>query len=544
MKLKDLIDENWNSYEKDRFLKDDTKIKTDRFDPESFKHDGFEDREEYLETYVPALAAEERIRNELTNFTPPRLSAINGSPYQALVIRYGILHTLIQQSGYNLEKEQLIDAVQNWQREIITGYGEDIQFEDELLHLAKAAVNYGSDIYDQEINMIYSYFDIYNTEQKWNHDHYTWPDFFARLSSIGRFPKVSRSENPEHAMDTIEKGIWSLQEQALVYEVRQDDEDIVGIPEDYISVIKEWLPYEMSKENLSTMLETLEPFDNQTTLIEARKTFGVDTKTQGYNNRRRESLVEAGISPYDLLDEALTKEELKNIVDTYGLDAHKRKRNEMINATIEYFEQSQKAVDSGSEEPDADVFLSCFEDIADGNIQSVPPQIQQESDSSDLSRKLDVLFERGTAEIFSEILNLEATTWLGQSASGVVADGEIEQDGDWLLWDNKRRLGKYKLNSNDRSKIKNYIETKNQQHDVEWFVIIAPDFTDQAKQNAIQMEKQIGIDIRLLRAEKLKELAEFWRDSFGEQTFPLKQFFGSGFVDVEVIKQTVSEEFA
>lgn len=32
----------------------------------------------------------------------------------------------------------------------------------------------------------------------------TWLDFFKRLSVIDRSPKISRSERPEHALDTTE----------------------------------------------------------------------------------------------------------------------------------------------------------------------------------------------------------------------------------------------------------------------------------------------------------------------------------------------------
>ncbi|MFC7216197.1 hypothetical protein ACFQO4_19220 [Saliphagus sp. GCM10025334] len=212
MQLRELIDRNWNSYERKRFIKDDTKTKTDDFDPEAFKHDGFDDREKYLETYAPALAAEERLEQELDNFTPPRLSEINNSPYQALVIRYGILRQLIQQSDYNMEKSELIDAVQNWQRDFIEAHDEDsFPKTDDLLHIAQAAVDYKNQIDDSELHMVFSYFELHNNAHDSRHEYYTWLDFFQRLSALDRFPKVTRSDSPEHAYDTIEKGVWSLQ---------------------------------------------------------------------------------------------------------------------------------------------------------------------------------------------------------------------------------------------------------------------------------------------------------------------------------------------
>lgn len=546
MRLHDLLDKDWNSYERKRFIKDDTKLGTDNFDPEAFKHDGFSDREAYLEEYAPALAEDTRVRQELDNFTPPRVTAINDSPYQALVIRYGILRQLIQQPDYSLEKPQLKDAVQNWQRDTINSYDDDsFPATDELLHLAQAAVDYQSQIDDSELHMVYSYFELHNRSHDSKHEYYTWRDFFKRLSAIDRFPKVTRSDSPEHAHKTIEKGIWSLQEQALVYEVNEPDHDeLVGIPEDYIDVVRDWLYYEMSDENFRQMLEALDPFDRQSVLIEARERFDVTGKNYGRNEKRRENIVQAGVYPSELLKEVVEKDDLKEVVDQYGLDAHKLKTDDMVSAIIEYFEQSQKSVEQ--DEPAVDLYLDAYEDIADGSVTDVPPQLQDLVDEDNPEEKLDILFEDATAEIFHEIFNLDGTNKLGQQASGVVADGEIEQDGDWLLWDNKRRRQKFRLGSDPRSKIKNYIDTKDDQHDVEWFLIIAPDFTEQAQENAEQLEMQTGKDIRLVRARDLKALASVWREEYavGGRELPLSIFFGSELFEVEKATALLETQFS
>lgn len=546
MKLRELIDCDWNSYERKRFIKDDTKAQTDDFDPEAFKHDGFSDRETYLETYVPALANETRLREELNDFTPPRISAINDSPYQALVIRYGILRQLIQQADYSMKKAQLLDAVQEWQLALIDAY-DDSSFSDtdDLLHLAQAAVDYENQIDDSELHMVYSYFELHNRANDSKHEYYTWLDFFERLSAISRFPKVSRSDSPEHALDTIEKGLWSLQEQALVYEINDTDHDeLVGIPEDYIEVVRDWLYYEMSDENFLQMLEALEPFDRQSVLIQARERFGVEGKNYGRNQNRRENIVRAGVYPSELLKEVVEKNDLKAIIDRYGLDAHKQKTDEMVSAIIEYFEQSQKSVDES--EPAVNLYIDAYEKIADGKVKEVPPQLQNLTDADNAVEKLDILFEDATAEIFREAFNLEGTNQLGQQANGVVADGEIEQDGRWLLWDNKRRREQFSLGSDTRSKIKNYIDTKSQQHDVEWFLIIAPDFTEQAPKHALQLEMQTEKDIRLVRAADLKELAEVWQEQYAAdgRELPLSIFFGSEIFDVDTAINMLDTQFS
>lgn len=144
---------------------------------------------------------------ELTNFTPPRLSSTNNSPYQALVIRYALLRTLIRQPEFEMAKDTLLETVQDWQRQIIDEFEADtFDDTDELLHLSQAAIDRGNDIDDSELHMIYRYMEFHNRAQKWKHEYYTWQDVFERLSTLDRFPKVSRSEKPEHALDTIEKG--------------------------------------------------------------------------------------------------------------------------------------------------------------------------------------------------------------------------------------------------------------------------------------------------------------------------------------------------
>lgn len=547
MNLVELYDADWNKWERDRFLKDDEKTATDSFDPEAFKHDGFEDREMYVEEFVPALADTQRLGQELTNFTPPRLKDLNYSAYQALVIRYGILSTLIRKPGYNLKKEELLTEVQDWQETIVDAHEEgDFEDDDPLLHLSKAAVSHGNDIDDSELNMIDQYLTFHNHSQEWKHQHYIWEDVFRRLSSLGRFPKVSGSASPEHAIDTIEKGLWSLQEQAIVYEIVDEDRgDVAGIPEEYTDFVADWLHYEISDENYIEMLETLDPFDRRSVLIEAADTFDIDRKNHGLNEKRRENIVAEGIYPSDVFREVLDKEDLKAIVDEYGLDAHKLKTDDMIETTIEYFEESSRHVDSG--EPSVDVFLDYYVDLADGTAEDIPPQLQQLVDESDTSKKLEILFERATAEIFEKVFNLKGTELLGQGASGVVADGEIDQNGSWLLWDNKRRTGKFTLSSSTRSKIKDYITTKSQQHEVDWFLVIAPDFAQGAAQNADTIEKQVHrVNVRLVRASELEELARFWRENYADagKEFPLSMFNGSNFLEMDTLTSALETEFS
>lgn len=545
MELKDLFDRKWNHREENRFLNDDTKASTDNFDPEAFKHEGFDDRETYVETFVPALADEQRLEQELNDFTPPRLKSINNSHYQALVIRYGILRTLIRQPYFQMEKSELLNSVKSWQQEIIEEFEEGDFTDDNLLYLAKAAIDYQNDIDDSELHMVFQYFTIRNQDKEWKHEQVTWLDFFHRLSSIDRFPKVSRSEKPSHAIDTIKKGLWSLQEQALVYEIVDPEEgSLVGIPEDYVDHIRDWLYYEMSDGNYLSMLEELSVFDHQDTLIEARELFGIDTPTKGRNDKRRESIVEAGVFPSDLFDNVVEKEELKDIVDEYGLDAHKRRTQEMIEATIEYFEQSQSVVDDG--EPTVELYLKCYDDIADGNVDRVPPQLQGVVEDENQSEKMDILFEQATAEIFAEIFNLDGTKLLGQTSSGTVADGEVEQDGQWLLWDNKRRSGPFKLSANTRSTIKSYIDRKNQQHEVEWFLIIAPEFSSSAEDQAIKLEMDVGVDIRLMRAADFQRLANIWEGKFAsdDRELPLSIFNGSKSLDLDIVEDTLEAQFS
>lgn len=136
---------------------------------------------------------------------------------------------------------------------------------------------------------------------------------------------------------------------------------------------------------------------------------------------------------------------------------------------------------------------------------------------------------------------------MGQQATGIVADGEIEQDGQWLLWDNKRRTGKFKLGSNTQSKIKNYIDTKSKQHNVEWFLIIAPDFTETAQTNARQLEKQVkGTPIRLIRSADFVRLAEYWLENHDQdgRELPLSTFYGSGLFDIEPAKDALDMAFS
>ena len=225
-------------------------------------------------------------------------------------------------------------------------------------------------------------------------------------------------------------------------------------------------------------------------------------------------------------------------------DEYKQKTDEMVAVIIDYFEQSQKTVDDS--EPAADLFLDTYEEIADGSVTEIPPQLQDLVDADRPSDKMDVLFEDATAEIFENVFNLEGTNQLGQHATGPVADGEIEQAGYWLLWDNKRRRQKFQLGSSTRSKIKNYIDTKSKQHDVEWFLIIAPEFNENAADNALQLEMEIGTDIRLVRARDLQELAVLWEEEYADdgRELPLSVFRGSELFEVDTAERLLETQFS
>ena len=83
--------------------------------------------------------------------------------------------------------------------------------------------------------------------------------------------------------------------------------------------------------------------------------------------------------------------------------------------------------------------------------------------------------------------------------------------------------------------MKSYIDTKDNQHAVEWFLIIAPDFIEHAAANATQLEIQVEKDIRPVRAAGLRTLAKLWQKNYptADHELPLLVLYGSGIFDVD-----------
>ena len=81
---------------------------------------------------------------------------------------------------------------------------------------------------------------------------------------------------------------------------------------------------------------------------------------------------------------------------------------------------------------------------------------------------------------------------------------------------------------------------------MEWFLIIAPEFSENAEIHSEQLEMQVGKDIRLLRAADLKQLAERWRDNYAtdERELPLSVFYGSGLFSPEVAAEVLDRQFS
>lgn len=114
---------------------------------------------------------------------------MNDSPYQALVIRYGVLRTLIKQRDYNLERD-IYSAMNRpgngCSSRSSTKVRSTMMTYSILLRRLSSSVQKSTIL----ISISSTVFELYNNSLDHLPDYYTWLDFFNRHSSIGRTTQV------------------------------------------------------------------------------------------------------------------------------------------------------------------------------------------------------------------------------------------------------------------------------------------------------------------------------------------------------------------
>ncbi len=490
----------------------------------------------HLYSYSDVLADSDRVDIELKTFVPEQAGGYfssNKKCYEYLVLKYGILNYLVRQQGYKAPIDGLIEEVKSWEtemRELGESKTTDHYQNDLLLALAQAAADYDfgasetdDPIENHELHLIWK-------TMKWHNKNATpqnclgWEDFFDRQALLGNFPAVD-GKRDAHGARPIKHAIYTLTYQALVFDVRREDEGrLIGIPEDFVGTVKEWLRFELTEEDQRVLMNDIDEINRRSTLMGLKNKY--DLEGAKSNEERINEIVASKVSPRCVLDE-LSNSQLADICERYELESGRGKDAKM-SSIINHFEHGAISV-KGMDE-DVAKYVSYYTSIARRRIPKLCGIFDEISGPTDDDRDAERLFEKATNKIFKEVLGAPEADWLGSKKSGKAChDGEFKCADRYFIWDSKsKKEGGLGIVEKTQRKVADYARRMRKDDKNVWaFMLIAPNFTQSAYQaiDDIKNNRTEDLDVLLIRAEDLQKVVKAWSEKDSDKKFPFKEVF-------------------
>ncbi len=479
MKLRELTEEGrWKGRKtcKKRFLNTEKKHSSENFDPSDLPKPK---RLDEFEEEIDSLANPDRLKTELNHHELVNNRA-NDSSYQFLVLKYGILNYLVRQPEYTALFDEVKEEIPKWEEKLAEEFSkenfEKQEQEDEFYFLTKAIVSYPTgdpEIRDAELNLLARFMEMKNQNMQYKSNYYTWMDFFRRAGSetLKCFPKINDPE--PHAESTVKDTIYGLEEQGLIFDVNNADGDrVIGIPEEFVPTIKEWLNFELVEEDYRELLDSIDQF-NQPTLVDIKDEF--DLPAARRNDKRKKYTIDGGVIPSDAMKIAYEEgyRNLQSIVKddpAIKIDATSSKE-ELIDAIIKRYEGSHR----DEEKSEWELYLDNLEEISNLNIEEISTALLQDVDTDkNEKQQLQTMFEDATNAIFRDVLGWDVVK-RGQG-TGKQPDGQVNFDEGIFLWDTKAAEEEFDINTNTVRQVKDYVRDYEDDHNVEAFIIITSDY--------------------------------------------------------------------
>lgn len=347
-------------------------------------------------------------------------------------------------------------------------------------------------------------------------------EHFILEAKLGRFP---RDKNQLHTRDDIHNIRTELQKAGILFPFRDEDNACCDIiPEEIANVIKKIHNIEMRNSSYKMLLEH-KHLNKKPTLCKILEVESIDYNPSKTIKELKEKVLMLVPPSVTLggktLKCGLTNEELKNLLDDLQLKTSVSKQ-EKIENIIEHFNGLRPTV--AETEDKRETFYQFYGQLAGRDYPKLRAKKIIEKD-----RDIDSFFEQATDYLFEKKLNLTPLEMRGTDH----ADGTLSIGEHLLLWDNKSKENKGKdsgkINLKDFLIKQFHIYMEKAEKEVDSFLVIAPDFTDESEVEAMQYKAKYGRDVVLITAKELKELAEEWSKSRSKNDpFPLGFFNRAG----------------
>jgi hypothetical protein len=144
-------------------------------------------------------------------------------------------------------------------------------------------------------------------------------------------------------------------------------------------------------------------------------------------------------------------------------------------------------------------------------------------------KDMDLAFEEGTRYLFEKKLGLSLESMPGcEHADGLL---RFPKSKELFMWDTKSKESIYEFPNDHFNQFRRYIHNSTDR--VNCFMVIAPEISDKAEENAYRLKTQSGTDtdLSLISADDLKWVAENWKSYAYNEKFSLNVFNFTGVLD-------------
>ena len=318
-------------------------------------------------------------------------------------------------------------------------------------------------------------------------------------AKLGKFPKQG---NIPHIRDDIEKVRRCLQEEGLVFSLRDNDNtDFDIIPEEIAKTLREIFKIEIRKHGYRELLKckyVRSKTHMQKILKKIKVSYeGANTVSdlqEIFISQVSPSILLGGTSPRDGLDITDLKKWCSDINTAVS-----GSKVELIERIIGFYDSILEKYETVGDE--REMWYEFFDKFARRDLEFLRSQQLIQKDLECEKR-----FEEATEYLFEKKLNHKPLNLVGTSH----ADGALSFQDKVIFWDNKSKETPVNLKDHIRQ-FDGYIASSQASGKiVACFIVIGPEFTAESAILAMQYQVEKGTTIMLITASELKEIAEIW----------------------------------
>ncbi|MDD4125472.1 MAG: hypothetical protein PHW77_07100 [Eubacteriales bacterium] len=339
------------------------------------------------------------------------------------------------------------------------------------------------------------------------------------MANIGLYPSGEKFK--PHTKAQIDKTRQELQRLGLIFSIRKSDGVIYDIIPNEIAVgIKKYFGTEIKTSAYDTIIQYMLGEYKKQYFTDVLNSFGIETPAKP-NTTQLTALVKKHLKPSELMggnnqSDGLKRQALADWCVKAGMNRIGSKPA-LIDKLLEYYEHTADSEDK------SDYRVRFYKDYA--GIASLNAETIKNGEAEGIMFGAEGLFSETTNYIFEIMLSVQPDRLLSKAN----ITGRIKSEDRIYLYSAAACEKPVEL-SEHMCDIRASVEAEGIKS-VATFIMIAGDFSAESVKECVKFYAENDVQICLLKAEELKELADKWAARKGADEFPVKYLRQNGRFD-------------